>query len=1730
MKKIIVLLAFLLSTQQVSAQGFWSIANKVDSLFPGDTTEDGPKAKVNRIKRRWDGQINAQGTFTTAAQNFKNFSTGLVNFRTQTTNCLDIEPQWKEVGPTMEADNTNSLGGAGLIHRMTFHPNYGNPLFDDEHGFKTMFALSGFGGIWKSIDDGENWTRLNTDLQIPFSSVGVLVIDPVNPDRMYVTTGTPNGAPDVNYYTMTRDFPLFTIGIYATDDGGVNWHQINNGLSALTGSGGSIYNLQLDPNNRNSLIFTSTDGVYISANAPGSLIGLGSIAWTKDLSFTFSDTKIQGLTYNITQSEWFVSGMDIYHCVNPFVSHSWQLATGISKGLNLTGGNYQGYIKFPIEQINVVNSPFYPDEVYALLFSNKLDMPGDGNYVSIYKMVGKNLSGTQWQFVTHSLASATAGGLHSDKIPFVKSPTLNNYYCGSTHFASLLGGVFSETYGNAPTTHHADIQGLYIHPSQPTKIWICSDGGVCVGTVGSTHNSTVTYKNKGIQSQLLWDYDDSENDPKFRMGALQDNGVQYTGGLAGNSWKMNLALSSIGDGYISQILDKNALDAFFKGTAATWWGFNYQTGGLAVFPAGTGAYYFSDPQYPTEKVLVGSLFLKTTSGSGSTWNQSDVPNTPSILLNYIPKTFAYSGNPDRKTFYKAAYPRYTGTALTAYAISVRTGYQETWVTDPMPSLLFKSTNGFNSQWIGSSLVNYFSNISSITNALYDAAKLAGAIATTDLPQLSGVTCKPEDGNKVWVSSGGLLPQFKVWKSVDGGINWADADVGDAFANIPVFDVLAVEGSMDLVFAATLDGVYYTDNTMSGNWCRYGASPSVQTLKLKINTCKNKLIVTTYGRGAFEVDLPFQPVASYDINTTPVTWSTPMHFPNTSVTVKAGKTLTIQNTTVYFGPNSRLYVEAGAKLILNNAILTSEAGCTNGYVWKGVELEGNINQKQVLSAGYYPNHGWCVMSNNATIEKAEVGVKNFSTVNGDGWTINWSKMGGGIIQSTNGKILNCGEGAKFITYINKNGLNQPINDKSFFTTTQFLTDAATASYNYKPGAHMVMWGTRGIGITSNTFKNVTPSSYLIKERGLGIVAYDAIFTTGTPCLSYLGSGDCGTYGTRNTFENLHYGVDAGASLATIIDNVNVCAFTNNHRGIIFRGTTSSKAFRNNISVGDAYMESTGVGTSMATVLPYGIYLDACDAYGITENVITDASGTNPDTDYGIIVNYTGLNTNEIKLNTFSHMAYGIQAQEENYGLQLKCNKFTTSTIKNADIKIMGLQMDGSIAQQQGACITGDATALPGNEFSHTCSAAQDLSTNSTVLYQVTYNTRSTVPVEVPQTGCYNTTDYVVNLCGSPATGSVCPPGGGEINRNAQSNPDKQLSDMTKLIAAKQQLIMEGNAQSLRNDMLSGANETIIKQKALQKGPYLSDDLLVEMIHHTPVYSDEMLQDILTSNSPLSSTVMNAVNSSAMDSKTKDHILTYQKGVSQRRYVENEITFYKNQRVLLYNEMINEILNDTTGLSYDSLYKKLNFEISPQSRNLYIAALIDQGNYNGAQAELENMKQAGESVENCNYMEALISLKQQPNAKKTYETNGSISSKIDPLLKKWPLGKSVNANVLHSSLFGDKYDEQIYVDPSTKSEQLLTVEEPKKIASENNLQVLTYPNPANNEIVFLINGSAESDGCTIMIYDINGKLMSEFSIKENKTPKTILLDEYSSGVYFYKAMSGNKTTQDKLIIIK
>src|SRR5262249_13411383 len=74
------------------------------------------------------------------------------------------------------------------------------------------------GGVWRSTDNGVTFTRISGTGGLPAAGVSKLVADPGNPNRFYagVPFCTGGGA---------------QAGVYRSDDAGLNWTQVNTGLS-----------------------------------------------------------------------------------------------------------------------------------------------------------------------------------------------------------------------------------------------------------------------------------------------------------------------------------------------------------------------------------------------------------------------------------------------------------------------------------------------------------------------------------------------------------------------------------------------------------------------------------------------------------------------------------------------------------------------------------------------------------------------------------------------------------------------------------------------------------------------------------------------------------------------------------------------------------------------------------------------------------------------------------------------------------------------------------------------------------------------------------------------------------------------------------------------------------------------------------------------------------------------------------------------------------------------------------------------------------------------------------------------------------------------------------------------------------------------------------------------------------------------------------------------------------
>lgn len=115
------------------------------------------------------------------------------------------------------------LAGTGTISRIIVHPNNSNLIYVAASG--NEWTDNKDRGLYQSTDGGESWKKIfYVD---PRTSVNDLVIDPKNPETIYISTWQ---RIRLKWNDPRNEADYKQSGIYKSVDGGKNWKAINNGL------------------------------------------------------------------------------------------------------------------------------------------------------------------------------------------------------------------------------------------------------------------------------------------------------------------------------------------------------------------------------------------------------------------------------------------------------------------------------------------------------------------------------------------------------------------------------------------------------------------------------------------------------------------------------------------------------------------------------------------------------------------------------------------------------------------------------------------------------------------------------------------------------------------------------------------------------------------------------------------------------------------------------------------------------------------------------------------------------------------------------------------------------------------------------------------------------------------------------------------------------------------------------------------------------------------------------------------------------------------------------------------------------------------------------------------------------------------------------------------------------------------------------------------------------------
>ena len=145
---------------------------------------------------------------------------------------------WSNPGPAVVTNTSISISGQGRV----------NTVIKDPQNPQTLYIGAPAGGIWKSTDDGTNWTPLSDDL--PQIGVSGIAIDPTDSNIIYIATGDDDAGDS------------YSVGVMKSTDAGQTWN--TTGLTYLYTNNKTTNEIFIDPTNNSHIWVASTDGLQKS--------------------------------------------------------------------------------------------------------------------------------------------------------------------------------------------------------------------------------------------------------------------------------------------------------------------------------------------------------------------------------------------------------------------------------------------------------------------------------------------------------------------------------------------------------------------------------------------------------------------------------------------------------------------------------------------------------------------------------------------------------------------------------------------------------------------------------------------------------------------------------------------------------------------------------------------------------------------------------------------------------------------------------------------------------------------------------------------------------------------------------------------------------------------------------------------------------------------------------------------------------------------------------------------------------------------------------------------------------------------------------------------------------------------------------------------------------------------------------------------------------------------------
>lgn len=686
---------------------------------------------------------------------------------------------WQSLGP-------HNIGGRTLC--VAFHPT------DPD----IVYAGSASGGLWVTHTAGlgaDAWDPV--PLGHPVLGVSAILIDPDNPDRMWIGTGEMYSNGVVRPGTINRfTRGTYGMGILRSLDGGKTWQP---SLDWSYGDMRGVQDLAFNPKDPNTIYAATSEGLYRTYDAGESWAFILQVPMAVDLYIHPVDTQV----VLVTAGSFFTPQSGLYRSVN-----------GGSSFTKVTNG-------FPVDYTGkamLAGAPSQPDRIYAY--------PADAeNGLGLFL---SNDKGASWQKVNQTDISLYQGWYshHLDVSPddpnqllaggidVYRSPNAGGFLVQTGIWeAGAYGKVPAGGPEGPPYYVHADVHAIRFHPSRPAEAWIATDGGLFV-----TKDAGLNFegRNGGYQTQQFYArFSSSHDDPDFAIGGLQDNATAiYEGdkewvrvlGGDGLSTEIDPANDERIIGSIQNLLLHRSLDR----------GQNFEN----VAPplpfdekrAFNGAVRLDPNQ--TSRVYAGGQRLYRSNDFAAPGSWMPLSNDPMDGNNIITSIEIDPNDGEHLLVVTSSDPVEQGPVNTGKVlVSFSGGQTGTWVA-------------------GQGLPNRY-----CTSVVFH-------------PYLSDI---------VLATFGGFGGPH-LYRSIDGGLNWAPWGSGlpDLPANAVAFDPFAPE---QVYLGNDMGVWFSEDGGAGWVPFGQGLPEAAMVLDLSVSSAKKTLRAATHGSGVFEAPLYSQDVAT-----------------------------------------------------------------------------------------------------------------------------------------------------------------------------------------------------------------------------------------------------------------------------------------------------------------------------------------------------------------------------------------------------------------------------------------------------------------------------------------------------------------------------------------------------------------------------------------------------------------------------------------------------------------------------------------------------------------------------------------------------------------------------------------------------------------------------------------------------------------------------------------------------